>query len=651
VAKGVEMIFRTKLKQIVAVFSVASNNPELLLAQYKAFCYQIPLMYVILMINTWAVAVTHLNVAPRWTTTYIPIAMTLVCVTRIIAWICSLRREPTPEIARRAMVRTNRLSGMIALVFTGWALSLFPYGDAYAKAHVAFYMAITVVGVIFCLMHLRSAALFVAIIVNAVFFVFFALTGNLVFLAIAANTALVSITMLIILMGHYRDFTRMVDAQAENLRLANRDSLTSLPNRRAFFALLNRACASAKADGTKIGVGVIDLDGFKPVNDLYGHALGDRLLYEVAQRLSRMCAETVHVARLGGDEFSLVVHDLSSESELLVLGEQICAMLRTPIILGEITVQIAGSIGFAVYPDMALDATDVFEHADYALYYGKRTCRGSATLFSAEHDAEIRRDLRIEQALKVANFKEELTTVFQPIIDVSSQSTIGFEALARWASPVLGHIPPALFIPVAERMGIISGLTQVLLKKALAIAACWPSHIRLSFNLSAHDLSSSNTVLDLIRIIHDSGFDPKCLDLEITETAFINDIAQLQQATESLRTIGCGISLDDFGTGYSSLTHLHALPLTKIKIDRSFVSNLHKNPASYKIVKSLLALSRDMGIGCIIEGVETKEEMAALGTLGGLTVQGYFYSKPIGSDKVAEFLASASRDQCSEESR
>ncbi len=595
-------------------------------------------MYVILLINTWAVAVTHIKVAPRWSTIDIPVVMTLVCVVRLVTWVRSIRREPTPEIAFRAMVRTSRLSGVIALAFTAWALSLFPYGDAYAQVHVAFYMAITVIGVIFCLMHLRPAAIAVALIVNGTFSVFFALTGNLVFLAIAANTALVSVTMLVILLIHYRDFTRMVDAQAENLRLANVDSLTDLPNRRAFFAALNRACASAKVNGTKVGVGVIDLDGFKPVNDLYGHALGDKLLYEVAQRLSRACASTVHVARLGGDEFSLVVPDLSDEGELLALGKRICAALRELFVLGETTIQVAGSIGFAVYSDATLDANEVFERADYALYYGKRTSRGVATLFSAKHDAEIRHDARVEQALKVANFEEELTTVFQPIVDVSSQSTIAFEALARWASPVLGQIPPVQFIPVAERMGIISTLTRTLLKKALAVATAWPSNIRLSFNLSAHDLSSSDNVQELITIINHSGFDPKNLDLEITETAYIHDLKQLQIATESLRALGCGISLDDFGTGYSSLTHLHALPLTKIKIDRSFVSKLHENPASYKIVKSLLALSRDMEIGCIIEGVETKEEMVALGTLGGLTVQGYYYSRPIKSDQVAAFL-------------
>lgn len=556
----------------------------------------------------------------------------------MVAWLRSMRVEPTREAALRALTRTNRLAGVIAIAFTLWALGLFPYGDAYAQAHVAFYMAITVIGVIFCLMHLRPAAVTVAIIVNGAFVVFFARSVNFVFVAIAVNTALVSATMLVILLIHYRDFTRMVDAQVENLRLANLDSLTGLPNRRAFFAHLNEVCAIAQAEGRRFALGLVDLDGFKPVNDLHGHAVGDKLLYEVGQRLSCICSDNVHLARLGGDEFSLVISHFSHEQDLLQLGERVSSALRSPVILGDITVQIAGSIGFAVYPEMAATASDLFENADYALYHGKRIHRGSVTLFSADHDAEIRRDARIEQALQLADFENELTVMFQPIVDVNNQTTTGFEALARWASPMLGAVPPAQFIPVAERTGLIGVLTRTLLRKALAAAVLWPLDIHLAFNLSAHDLSSSDSVLDLIRIINESGLDPKRLDVEITETAFIQDFAQVQTATELLRLLGCGISLDDFGTGYSSLSHLHALPLTKIKIDRSFVTDLHKNPASYKIVKSLLALSRDMGLDCIVEGVETQEEMAALRTLGGKTVQGYFYSRPMQATEVAGFL-------------
>lgn len=322
-------------------------------------------------------------------------------------------------------------------------------------------------------------------------------------------------------------------------------------------------------------------------------------------------------------------------------------MLRAPFALDEATIQISGSVGIAVYPEMASSPTELFERADYALYHGKSLNRGSAVVFSSAHDEQMSEDARIEHALKRADFERELSVVFQPIVDIRSNNTIGFEALARWNSPTLGRVSPGQFIPVAERAGIIGALTRPLLKKALTAATQWSSgSLRLSFNLSAYDLSSAESSLAIASIIEGSKFDASRLDLEITETAFGHDFEQVQRSVEMLRLLGCGISLDDFGTGYSSLSRLHALPLTKIRIDRSFVTGLHNSPASLKIVKSLLALSRDMGLDCVIEGVETPEEMAALRQLGGLMVQGYFYSPPIDEEQVSTYLERPTRAQC-----
>ena len=300
-------------------------------------------------------------------------------------------------------------------------------------------------------------------------------------------------------------------------------------------------------------------------------------------------------------------------------------------------------MGIAVYPDMASTAEQLFERADYTLYHAKRNRRGVAVLFSVEHESRINDEARIEQALKLASLAVELSVVFQPIVNVRTQRVLGFEALARWTSPTLGQISPALFFPIAERAGLVGSLTRPLLRKALAVAKDWHDDIRLSFNLSAHDLNSYDGILTLVGIIENSGFDARRLDMEITETAFTHDFEQVKRSIDMLRHLGCGISLDDFGTGYSSLSRLHALPLTKIKIDRSFVTDLHKKPTSYKIVKSLLALGRDMELDCVIEGVETQEELAALKKLGGILIQGYVYSPPISQHDVAAFLSDTDR--------
>lgn len=633
------------IKQVLyEILSVRSDNPELLKAQYRAFTRQMPMMYFILISSTWALAITHMSVTPSWLTVGVPVCLTIGCTLRVIFWCRTRNTEPSAETAYAALRRTNRLSGCIAVAFTWWSFMLIPYGDAYTRSHVAFYMAITVISCIFCLMYVRSAAFIVTVIVNGAFVVFFTSTYQPTFVAIAVNVALVCAGMMSIVLTNYRNFERMVVSQQrtealsnENLRLANVDSLTGLPNRRAFFAHLEVELEKARRTGSRLALGVIDLDGFKPVNDLYGHSVGDRLLIEVADRFMRVLTAS-SAYRLGGDEFAIIAPLAPPDEQLVKRANEICGDLRAPYQMAEGKVHVSASMGIAVFPDLASNIEQLFDRADYALYHAKNMRRGGAVLFNAEHEQQINIEARIENLLKQADLESELSVVFQPIVDIRGQNTIGFEALARWDSPMLGRVSPSQFIPIAERAGIIELLTRPLLGRALKVAAGWDDHLRLSFNLSAHDLSSSESVLSLVAIIESSGFDTRRLDLEITETAFTHDFEQVKQSVELLRQLGCGISIDDFGTGYSSLTRLHALPLTKIKIDRSFVADLHRKPSSYKIVKSLLTLSRDMGLECVIEGVETQEELAALKQLGGTTVQGYLYAPPLDEKGLEQFL-------------
>jgi predicted signal transduction protein with EAL and GGDEF domain len=357
--------------------------------------------------------------------------------------------------------------------------------------------------------------------------------------------------------------------------------------------------------------------------------VGDKLLYQVGQRLTGLLDETVHLARLGGDEFALIITAAKTDEQLLAFGEEICARMREPFLLVDIPIQISASLGLATFPDLASSETEVYEYADFALYQSKRNRPGTVCLFSAAHRQQLNRQGVAEQALRRADLEEEFHLVFQPIVDVHTQQTVAFEALARWQSPELGNVPPSEFIPIAERIGMVNRLTAPLLSKALQAARSWPSGVRLSFNLSAHDCGSEEAAQLIARIIQSSEFDPSCLDLEITETAVIQDLAQTQRAIALFRSLGCGISLDDFGTGYSSLSQIHALSLTKLKVDRTFVTDIHLNPASFKIVKSLLALCVDMQLECIVEGVETEAELGALKSLGCARAQGYLFSRPM----------------------
>lgn len=278
--------------------SVKSVNSELVKAQYQAFTRQMPMMYFILLSSTWALAVTHLGLAPYWLTVGVPSMLSIGCLLKVLFWLGTRNIDLSPEQAHAALQRTNRLAGGIAIAFTLWSFALFPYGDAYTRSHVAFYMAITVISCIFCLMFVRSAAFIVTLVVNGAFITFFVSTAQPTFVAIAINILLVCAGIMSILLTNYRNFESMVVSKqrsdalnSDNFRLANLDSLTGLGNRRAFFAELEAELERARISGTRLALGVMDLDGFKPVNDLYGHSVGDRLLVEVANRLSKALSD------------------------------------------------------------------------------------------------------------------------------------------------------------------------------------------------------------------------------------------------------------------------------------------------------------------------------------------------------------------------
>lgn len=635
--------------------SVPNDNPALTLAQYEAFSKQVPLLYFILVVSMISVAWTHADVAPDWMVIYIPVVITIISTHRAFGWLKPRKTAITAEEAYSRLRSTNRLAAPLAIFCVGWALMLLPLGNAYQQSHVAFYMAITVVGIIFCLMHLRSAALLVTALVNVPFLIAMLLSGKPTFIATGFNVILVSIALVVVLLAHYRDFRQlglsrqvlqeqnaaMQALSDDNLRLANLDSLTLLSNRRRFFHNLDRAFSRAGADKTQLAVGVIDLDGFKPVNDMYGHSTGDKVLAAIGRRLAAKEEANLLIHRLGGDEFALIRTGTFTEADVTALGMAICDTIADPIQIGTVMVQVTGSLGVAIYPDVGLSGQDLYERADYALYAAKRRQRAGTVVFNEEQAEELSRQKIVEEALLQADLKRELSLVYQPIIDIISGRVAGFEALARWVSPSLGVVSPGEFIPIAEHNGRIAPMTRTLLEKALEAARAWPDDVYLSFNLSPHDMTTQEGTLRILAIVEASGINPARINFEITETAVMHDFKQAKVSAKMLRHLGASVSLDDFGTGFSSLSHVHRLPLSKLKIDGSFVRNINEEPSSYKIVKSVLALCADMGLDTVIEGVETENELKVLRTLGARWVQGFYFARPMPD---SETLAAVERD-------
>ena len=425
----------------------------------------------------------------------------------------------------------------------------------------------------------------------------------------------------------------------ETRHLAECDALTGLPNRRSFFLALNARVERLRETGEPFLLGVVDLDGFKPVNDTYGHAAGDDMLKTVARRLESAGGAGAMAARLGGDEFALIAPiEPKSAETALTLGHRIEARLSETYVLGEYSCKGSGSVGLLICDDPELSAHNLMERADHALYFAKRALQGKAVLFNAALEQEMSNSSQIEKALRKADYQAEFQVHFQPQFDLNQNRVIGFEALARWDSPELGRVTPDIFIPAAERAGLIRPLTQVLLGKALAEMVSWPEDVGLSFNLSTHDLMSPTSIDGILETVRESGLSASRIEFEITETAMMSDFNQARRSVDRISAAGHKLALDDFGIGYSSLQYLQLLPVSKLKIDHSFVHSILEDPSSFKIVRTLLSLSQALGLGCVIEGVETQAQIHILRTMGARHIQGYLIGAPMPPEAVADCL-------------
>ena len=622
-----------RLRCLLGLYAVRENDPVLAAAQFQALARQILMLYAMVSLNAVGLAYTHYGHAPDWLTLGPPIALLLLLGGRSMAWIRAARRAPQGREAFARLRVVNAFTAIIGILASLWAALLFGYGDTAGDMHVIFFLTITMMFCVQCLAHLRSAV-HILTTVAVPYCVYYFAVGE-------PQVQMTIVTYILVLIGStvmqnfaYRDFRHLVDLTAENGRLALTDTLTGLPNRRSFVARLEETVAQATATGGRFGVGMIDLDGFKPVNDSLGHGTGDAVLREVARRLEG--AGLGWIARLGGDEFGLIVE---GEADLDAVGHRICTLLRQPYFLREGSARIGASVGFARFPEAAADAGTLVDRADFALYHAKTCRRGSAVCFAPAHEAELRRDAAIEQALRQADLGTEFHLLYQPIIDAVSGRIEAYEALARWRSPTLGAVSPADFIPVAERSGLIRDLTRILLGQALDTMRGWPVERHLSFNLSAHDIAAPESVDGLTALVVASGIDPSRIVFEVTESGLMRDLGDAHRTLASLKALGVRIALDDFGTGYSSLSYLQRLPVDRLKIDRSFVTRLTEDATSLAIVRSILDLCRHLALDCVVEGVETADQMRLLRSVGCRAMQGYLFRRPMPAEAIPAYEA------------
>ncbi|MCP5407308.1 MAG: EAL domain-containing protein [Chromatiaceae bacterium] len=422
---------------------------------------------------------------------------------------------------------------------------------------------------------------------------------------------------------------------------AHFDTLTGLPNR--FLALnhLEQLLKEAWQQDSKVAVLFLDLDDFKKINDSLGHEVGDQLLIEAAQRLRDSVRSDDTVARLGGDEFVVMLSGIKSAADAQSVAEKLIDQFQNPYQWGHRELVLTLSIGIAIYPDDGDCQAELMRNADSAMYYSKRQGRNVFHFFTNAMNENATRRLLLEEQLRSALERDELSLYYQPLIDVSSGCMAGVEALLRWNNPVLGAVSPNEFIPIAEQSGLIVPIGRHVIMQALKSIARWRNSygwsLKISVNLSPRQFRDPTLLPYIQQTLVQTGVDSDCLELEITEGVLISSHANIDQMLNALNEMGVSIAMDDFGTGYSSLSYLRRYPFDTLKIDRSFVSDITTDPQDRELVNAVIAMAHSLGLTVVAEGVESEAELNYLNSRGCDLAQGYLFSRPLSASELIEW--------------
>ena len=467
-------------------------------------------------------------------------------------------------------------------------------------------------------------------------------------LALVGSICLLSLTSFLML-------RRLVlEAMEKSRALAYYDGLTGLPNRQLFTDRLERALVHARRHDRLVAICFLDLDGFKRVNDTLGHSIGDRLLCQVAQRLmsgvrlsdfvGRLHSDEspVAVSRLGGDEFTFVLREISTSEDAGGVADRVLDALRKPFVVDGHEVTATGSIGIAVFPHNGYDAETLLRNADTAMYWAKDRGRNNRQFYAKSMNDAAKRKLDLEHRIRRALEREEFSLYYQPLRDAVSGALTGAEALLRWEDPELGPVSPTEFIPVAEEAGLIVPLGEWVLRTSCAQSKAWQAAglraIRLAVNLSGRQIRQPTFVETVVQVLQGSGLSPGHLELEITESTIMQDDEVTISAFRELDEMGVGLALDDFGTGYSSLSYLRRFPVSRVKIDRSFVNGIPTNQDDAALAAAIIAMAHSLRLSVVAEGVETREQAEFLRESGCDEIQGYLISPAVASEQFTRFL-------------
>lgn len=621
-------------------------------AYAKSLSHRLPLLYLVVVFDCVLVSLRFHALAPLWMSLVGPLILGTFALWRAMYWM------PHRVEARALKVLANDLRVMsvmgacLSFLFAVWAIMLSKYGGEAGQSFIHYITAVTLFSGVLGLGHAPLTALRIACAVIIPTTIQILFSGHPNALPVVLVQTVVTGILLLVTNGHHRDFVllelsrqKLIRRQRhtallaqDNMLQATVDPLTGALNRRAILARLEAELASGRTDTSAAWLALIDLDGFKHINDTYGHAAGDAVLAAVASRLA-MVDRVSSYGRLGGDEFAVILDAALDEAAVRALANDLSDALRAPIQHGSAVLRLSGSIG--VHRVAGRSSSDCLERADAALYKAKEQSDGAVIVFSPDDETELLQRAAITRQFNDSDLEQRVKLVYQPIVDLGAGKITGFEAFARWSPDGVSWFSPAEFMSIAVATGRTGELTRMVMSRALAECRTWELGRSLSINLAPRDVMRAGTPDVLALLAQEAGAPPQSIILEVTERALLDDPKRAEAQLKAFRERGFRIALDDFGAGWSSLNQVHSLPLDMIKIDQALSRALATDPGARALVSSIVSLTWQLGIECTIEGVEDGAQAEMARNLGIKLMQGYHFGHPAAAVQAMASLASA----------
>lgn len=648
-----------KLRRLVDAGEVETVGGRILLEErFRALQRQVPLLYVVIFSNMVGL---YLASGGRFDSAFdFPLLVGALIVVRVVHWLRVRNRSLPPERILNELRKMLVFSVVFSIAFCTWSFHLMGTRPSTDHDFIILFASLAAIGCAYGVSRYPAAARTPLLLLGLPLSARLVITSDAAHVAMGVGLFSIILVLLRQLGLHDEGFRELVESrtaitlereraqQAERLAkaekskarlIADTDPLTGLANRRAFLRSLGSRAAGLSRSRKGFALAMVDLDGFKPINDTFGHAAGDRVLEGIGSRLARAGGAGALIARTGGDEFALLLPKVRSMAGASSAGAAVCAALQEPFLVDGRELRVSGSCGVTLLLPGDCDVEEALIRADTALYRAKEGGRSGVAVFTAEMHEIHRRRILIEQALRLPETLDRISLVFQPITDLATGELKALEALARWNDDKLGRIPPGQFIPIAEHLNVIGQISDKLLADAAAEAARWATAVRLSFNVSAVQLCTAGSAQRLLALLDRARLDPARLQVEVTETALLADFEVARENLQALRGAGARIVLDDFGAGHASISYLREMQFDGVKLDGALIATAADSLRSRRLLKGVLDLCAALGLPSVAEHIETEEQLRLLREMGCREGQGYLLSPPLHADAAAALAA------------